>query len=174
MVFNGVNFVVKDGINQAAFVNALNEQNWDFKYKSYFPNLFMDNITIDTKTKKAIANRINILELSNVKNLDTSNKNNLYYFKGIVSITNLKYNNYTTQPNVYLFSDDFNSDPNNYLFSRYGGNQVAIYKDKSISYNSNFSSSRNTKFKNANTTSINGRINEMEKFFTNLKNKVGI
>ena len=175
MVFNGVQFVVKDNINEAIFVLAKNTQKHNFGYKSHFPNLYMNNITIDTKTKKAKASRISIMDLGDTDEINKKNENNLYYFDGIMSFTDIKFDNYKSQPAVYLFTNNFDKNKNNYLMSRYGGNnQVAIYKDSVIKNNSNYKPSSSTKFKNASTTGVNGRINEMETFFKNLRSSIGV
>ena len=178
MIFNGVDFMIQKNINQATFVLARNYQNWDYGYKSYFPNLFMNNITINTKAKNSNASRVNVLDLAFVDKMDRKNPNNLYYFNKIISISNLKFNNFKTQPSVYLFTDGFNNKQTNYLVSRYGGesssaSQVAVYT-QNVNYNSNFSSKYNTKFKKASKTTVDGHINDMEKFFKNLKTKAGI
>ena len=172
-VFNGVQFNVSSNTSEAVFVNAHNEENHDFGYRTYFPNLYMHNITIDTKSKKSNAKRISILDLSDTSKAKKESANKLYYFKGNISVTNIKFNNCNSQPTVYLFTDRFNNNKKNYLMSSYGGgNQVTITTSTKIKTNSNFNSSN--KFKKTNNSTVNNQISTMETFFSNLRSKAGI
>ena len=134
MYFNNITFnLPKD--KTSYLIYAYNTEDWDFGYKTYFPNLYMNNVTINAEngTPSPVMFLIYDKVASTINSL---NENNLYYFKGDIQVKNIKSSDIKSFNafNYYFGRDDRNLD-----ISNYGGrNMVTFDLDKMIKVNANF------------------------------------
>ena len=138
MYFQGISFFLPtDG---AYLIYANNTQNWDFGYRSYFPNMYLNDVYISSSNKAPAT----LLWLADTKTKDSSKANNLYYFKGSLQISDV-----TTRDlgSFRLFDFYFPRETVNLQKSSYGGdNQVTLDLDSKVAVNADLSVS-NPKFK---------------------------
>ena len=172
IVLNNIDFIVNKDSTNPAVVYAINDENWNFGYNSYFPNLYINGLNIDTTTKGASnVSYVTFLQLSNLfsngnSTIDRSNSRNLYYFKD-----NIYLNNLTTNGNNFkLFTYSFpNSSTDVLNVNSYGGNNVVnVYLDSDVEVNSKITSHNFPKFNVVN--SMNNVSSDVADYFDNLKN----
>ena len=126
-----------------------NKQNHDYGYKTYFPNVSIDGITIDTSNCSDLVYLSAIRLAKNV--LDTADFTNeavLYDLSDNISIRNVSITEGST---IKLFPDDFSEVEGNLLYtsySRYDGVAVitGLDLDSKIIVHSNVYSLDNSKF----------------------------
>ena len=169
IVLNDINFIINSNSTHPAVIYSANEQNWDFGYESYFPNLYVNKLNIDTTTKNATGVQyVTFLQLSNLysnNNVTTnkSNPRNLYYFKDNIYLNNLTPNG----NDVKLFTYSFPSSAGNTLVrTTYGGINVVNIKIPSGLEN-NLKSVSDPKFKVVG--SMTDKTTEVKNYFSTLR-----
>lgn len=163
MVLENINYVIDKEETNPIIIYSDNDQNWDFGYTAYFPQLYINGLTIDTVTRGA--KNVDYVTFVRLSNLSNSKKKYLYKFKGDIYLNNLT----TSGTTVKLFDNSFMSNSRITLNkSSYGGdNVVNIYLDSDVVVDSVFNSSSNTKFKLV--TTMEPQITRVQRFFENLK-----
>ena len=185
MVFNGVDFRVNANSVTPSIIRSNNDQTHYFGYTSYFPNVYIKGLNIDTQIKKATeVKSVSLLELSSLPSNNTTDSRSLYHFKGNIYLTDVTYTTKKGQteyvPSSWkfnLFSNDFVANASKTLnINNYGGNdKVNIYLNSNVT--NNVSGYINTKFdiKSENTSAvdtIDTKISETESYFSTLKEEI--
>lgn len=173
IVLNNIDFIVNKNSTNPAVVYAINDENWNFGYNSYFPNLYINGLNIDTTTKGANnVSYVTFLHLSNLTSngnstIDSSNSRNLYYFKDNIYLNNLTTNN----NNFKLFTYSFPNSSTDVLgIGSYGGNNVVnMYLDSDVEVNTKVTSHTSPKFKVV--SSMDDISDEVAAYFEDLKLK---
>ncbi len=135
MYFDNVAFLLPYQEGQYTYsylVYAFNTENWNFGYRCYFPNLYMNDIHVGC-TGKARAIMLQICDTLK-KSYDGSDPDNLYYFKGNIMMKNM-----TADRNIeYMraFVKSFVDDDFNLRRTSYGGtNTVTLDIDEKVENN---------------------------------------
>lgn len=130
MYFDGARFFLPDS-QHSYLIYAYNTENWDFGYRSFFPDLYMRNVTVSSgkETEPVLFLFANSIKSS----FDDSDADNLYYFKGNVKLEDLK----TERLKSFdAFGYDFVQEAFNFRKTSYGGtNSVICDLDSSIRFN---------------------------------------
>lgn len=177
MVLDNVNYVLASSSTNPTIINS-NHTQVNFGYNTFFPELYLRNVTIDNDTYNS-THPVTLIHL----NENATSGSNKYGFKGNIYFTKVKYK--TTGSSMYLFSDDFVSNNNNLNINSYrGSSKVTIgYKNNDSNFNlvassNNLSrlqdSSVNTKFAFDTGSTITDTIDaKIEEVVGTLSNKEG-
>ena len=165
----------------ANLVYSGNDQTHNFGYLSYFPNLYINNFTVNMKNRtrdsKLYLMRIESIKLPNSLSTNTS----LYYFKDNAYFNNINYEN-GTNVKAYLFADNITSTADRLRIDQYGGNnEYNIFYDSDDDFEAPSIDARtiikdstvNNKFKITKGIDTTSNVDEMsiamKNFFDKLK-----
>ena len=173
MLLENVNYIIDDTNTTPYIVSSNNTQKHDYGYTSYFPNIYINGLTIDNRG-------INNKNITLLKLYESTTGNELYkyHFKNDFLITNVTKKR--QDDNLSIFTDTFAAKDTNLSLNTYGDNNKL-----NIKYNNNDISkapssnnvtrlndpSINTKFNIKNDSTITNTISEvtstMTTFFQN-------
>ena len=161
MVLDGVQYILAVNATDPTIINS-NHVQQDFGYNTFFPDLYLKNITIDNQ-KYGSTKDVTLIHL----NENAQSGSNKYGFKGAIRFAKVKYK--SSGPTLSLFTDDFVSRDDNLKIGSYRGTSpVTIgYTDNDSSFkyapsaanvNRMNDSSINTKFSLSNNSEVEGTI----------------
>lgn len=130
MYFRDITCLLKNDVT-SYIVYAYNTENWNFGYRSWFPDLYIDGLTLmaEEKTEPVLF----LFSDTVGETIDDSSPDNLYYFKGNIKVSGLTTRNI---PAVDAFSFFFPKDETNLSLGSYGGtNKVTLDLDEKIEIN---------------------------------------
>lgn len=98
-----------------SLIQSNNNGSHYYGYNSYFPNVYINNATINTNSNN---NSVALIKLADISNSSTENAK--YYIKDNISFKNIILNT----DNVYIFPESFLNNENNLIASNYGENNI--------------------------------------------------
>ncbi len=120
-------------------IYAYNTQNWNFGSRSYFPNLYIDGLHLSSDCTASLVLLQTVDVTNNPSYFDTSDPDNLYYFKGDIQIKNITMDDIRV---VDLFLYNVSEQIENLQKSYYGGNNtVTLDLDPSVNVNGDIDNS---------------------------------
>lgn len=146
-----------------------NLENHYFGYKTYFPNVYIDGINIDTTYNNEIV-YVSVLRLAKNPNstADYSSIDKLYNFKSDFVLKNLSI---TNSMRISIFPDDFCNVSENLQLSTYGGNNAYnMNLDSKIHIHSKINQVTNSKFVFSSNNSLLSH-GDVYSYLMNLYNK---
>lgn len=157
IVIDGAQYIV-GGREVPEIFRVRNSQDHYFGYTTYFPNVYIRNMNIDTSQSSSFSS-LNFLNINNSTISNETNDNSKYYFKENIYVQNISITNNGTI--------NFISSKNNMNINNYGGNNIVnLYLDDSINVYSEVSDS---KFNSV--SSMNYNFDTVESYFNNLIQK---
>jgi len=175
VVLNNIKYIVSDNSSSPTIITSMNEQK-NYGYNNYFPELYIKYVTIDTKTYNSSKNAYIISFYEST----SSNAPYKYSFKGNINLVNINLDKKLFSSNaLYLFKDSFIKDNNISINSYENLSKINIdYNrlNRSFKYASKSSDIDKLKncslfsFSSSNSTNlaVDSKINEVETFFRKL------
>ena len=157
--------------NYPYIIYSDNLQNHDFGYTTYFPNLYIDGLTIDN-SKNSNYTYLTMIRLNMNVNLSTISNNisERYYLKPYIYMRNI-----SNTKNVNLFRNEYINNKDNLTIDSYGGNnEVTINVDNTVHIHSQLRSVDNPKYSidDNNNPVVISKVDETKQYFNSLWNSI--
>ena len=118
VLINNSKYIVDNSIGSPVVVSSNNNQTWNYGYQCYFPELYINNLDIDTSS---ISNKdITLLSL-NENAISNEDENIKYSFNGNINFNNIHFIN-NNNSSINVFKTSFVNNNNNLNINNYGGN----------------------------------------------------
>lgn len=189
IVLNGVDYIIDDDISVNPYlIYSRNYQTWDYGYKTYFPQLYANNIKFDLSYVKKSSKQITLMGLS-ADVPTTLNNSCKYSFKGSTRMQKLQIVNKKSSLKdltFTLFTNKFVNNNNNLSLKKYGDSDTvnvgyynydrALVRVPTGTNNSKLSNqSINTKFTFSTSshigTLVDSAVSNTESYFSSLEKK---